>query len=311
MEPQRESAAALGDLLERVLDKGVVLQADLVIGVAGIPLIGISLRAAIAAIETMLEYGMLKDMDLRSRAAVPVPRLPVLRAGERVLLEMYGSYHQARGIWRDWCPGRIVLTDQRLVLARSAPDEIVFSTPVSAVAGIGRAVREDAGLRREVVCLGLEDGGLAVLYASDPAGLAERVRERLAELGRPVAAISDSGAWWSGPGVIAEGQLWHLSGTETEPAAWRCGWAVLTATELTWRGDPPGGGLVRLPLAGIAEIGLARRDLGALGSREVLVIGYGDGQERCEAVLVGDEIGSWPDAIRRAADLAGAGDAGP
>ena len=38
MEPQREVQATLGDLLERVLDKGVVLRLDLIIGVAGIPL---------------------------------------------------------------------------------------------------------------------------------------------------------------------------------------------------------------------------------------------------------------------------------
>jgi len=58
MEPQRESRATMTDLIERVMDKGVVVKLDLVIGMAGIPLIGISLHAAIAAVETMLEYGL-------------------------------------------------------------------------------------------------------------------------------------------------------------------------------------------------------------------------------------------------------------
>lgn len=311
MEPQRESQAALGDLLERVLDKGVVLQADLVIGVAGIPLIGISLRAAIAAIETMLEYGMLRDLDASSRAALPRVRLPVLGAGERVVLEMYGSYHQARGIWRVWCPGRLVLTDRRLVLARSAPDEIVFETPLSALAGIGRAAMDDTTDRqREVICLGLDGGGLAVLYAADAASLVDRLRGLLAELGRPVATISDAGTWWSGPDVAAAGQLWQLSGTGEEPGTWRCGWAVLTSAELAWRGDPPGGGLVRVPLAGIGAVGLQRRDLGALGSRDVLVIGYGDDRKRQEALFTGDQVAGWRDAIRKAALGAGEDDAG-
>ena len=45
------------DLVERVIDKGVVVKLELVIGVAGIPLIGISLQAAIAAVETMCGTG--------------------------------------------------------------------------------------------------------------------------------------------------------------------------------------------------------------------------------------------------------------
>ena len=39
MKPIRERGGALNDLLERLLNKGVVIDLDLVIGVAGIPLI--------------------------------------------------------------------------------------------------------------------------------------------------------------------------------------------------------------------------------------------------------------------------------
>ena len=51
--------ATLVDLLDRVLDRGVVLQADVVISLAGVPLIGLNLRTVLAGIETMLEYGLL------------------------------------------------------------------------------------------------------------------------------------------------------------------------------------------------------------------------------------------------------------
>ena len=54
MEAVRTRQATIDDLLERLLDKGVILNLDMVIGVAGIPLIGINLRAAIASIETMI-----------------------------------------------------------------------------------------------------------------------------------------------------------------------------------------------------------------------------------------------------------------
>jgi len=56
--------------LDRILVKGVVLYADVVISVADIPLIGINLRAAIAGITTMLDYGMLQDWDEEIRRKV-------------------------------------------------------------------------------------------------------------------------------------------------------------------------------------------------------------------------------------------------
>lgn len=63
MEPTRSSHATLVDLLDRVLDKGLVINADLVISLAGVPLIGVNLRAALAGIETMLNYGVMEEWD--------------------------------------------------------------------------------------------------------------------------------------------------------------------------------------------------------------------------------------------------------
>ena len=68
MQPTRDTHATLVDLLDRVLEKGLVLNADLIINVAGIPLIGINLRACIAGIETMLKYGIWQDWDAAQRA---------------------------------------------------------------------------------------------------------------------------------------------------------------------------------------------------------------------------------------------------
>lgn len=63
MTPEREIHVTLVDLLDRVLDKGLVIQADLIVSVAGIPLIGVNLRAALAGMETMLEYGIMQAWD--------------------------------------------------------------------------------------------------------------------------------------------------------------------------------------------------------------------------------------------------------
>lgn len=68
MQPVRDSRATLVDLLDRVLDKGLVLYADIIVSVAGVPLIGINLRAALAGMETMLQYGLMQDWDQRVRA---------------------------------------------------------------------------------------------------------------------------------------------------------------------------------------------------------------------------------------------------
>lgn len=61
MKPIREKEATLVDLLDRLLDKGLVLNADLVITMGDVPLIGINLKAAIAGMETMLQYGLMRE----------------------------------------------------------------------------------------------------------------------------------------------------------------------------------------------------------------------------------------------------------
>ncbi|MDD5537349.1 MAG: gas vesicle protein [Candidatus Omnitrophica bacterium] len=68
MNPTRDTHATLVDLLDRVLDKGLILDADLIIHVAGVPLLGVKLRAALAGIETMLKYGIWEDWDAAQRA---------------------------------------------------------------------------------------------------------------------------------------------------------------------------------------------------------------------------------------------------
>lgn len=77
MEPELPKAyhrATLVDLLDRVLDRGLFLRADLVISLAGIPLIGATLSVAVAGTETLLRYGILSDWDEAIRAVPPTQR---------------------------------------------------------------------------------------------------------------------------------------------------------------------------------------------------------------------------------------------
>ncbi|MFC6835438.1 gas vesicle protein GvpM [Halomarina ordinaria] len=67
MEPRRDTDDALVDLVDVLLRDGAVLQADVIISVADVPLLGVKLRAALAGIETMAEYGMFVEWDERIR----------------------------------------------------------------------------------------------------------------------------------------------------------------------------------------------------------------------------------------------------
>lgn len=66
MKPSRGDDAVV-DLLDVVLRDGVIVQADVVVTVADVPLVGISLRAAIAGMTAMTEYGMLSWADGEGR----------------------------------------------------------------------------------------------------------------------------------------------------------------------------------------------------------------------------------------------------
>jgi ssDNA-binding Zn-finger/Zn-ribbon topoisomerase 1 len=57
--PQKEnSLGGLADAIDRILDKGLVINADIVVSVAGVELLGIKIRAALASFETAAKYGL-------------------------------------------------------------------------------------------------------------------------------------------------------------------------------------------------------------------------------------------------------------
>ncbi len=49
------------ELIDRTLNKGVILNADLIITVADVPLLAANLKLALASVETMLKYGVMED----------------------------------------------------------------------------------------------------------------------------------------------------------------------------------------------------------------------------------------------------------
>jgi len=56
--PSRDEASTLADVIDRVLDKGLVINADIVVSVAGVELLGVKVRAALASFATAAKYGL-------------------------------------------------------------------------------------------------------------------------------------------------------------------------------------------------------------------------------------------------------------
>lgn len=58
LQATREDAYTLIDIIDRILDKGLVINADIRITLVGVELLGIKIRASLASFETAAKYGL-------------------------------------------------------------------------------------------------------------------------------------------------------------------------------------------------------------------------------------------------------------
>jgi ribosomal protein L37AE/L43A len=58
MQATKDEVTTLADVIDRVLDKGLVINADICVSLAGVELLGIKIRAALASFETAARYGL-------------------------------------------------------------------------------------------------------------------------------------------------------------------------------------------------------------------------------------------------------------
>lgn len=96
MKPEKNEDA-LVDVIDVLLRDGAVLRADVIVSVAGIPLVGLKLSAALAGMDTMTEYGFFREWD-REHRGVDDPgydREQRLQARERDEIAV-GSSHVRR-----------------------------------------------------------------------------------------------------------------------------------------------------------------------------------------------------------------------
>lgn len=69
--PTTGNASSLADVIDRILDKGLIINADIAISLVGVELLGIKIRAAIASFETAAKYGLEFPSGTVGRAARP------------------------------------------------------------------------------------------------------------------------------------------------------------------------------------------------------------------------------------------------
>jgi len=244
MEPTRNPDVTLSDLITVLLDKGTYLNIDLIISVADIPLIGVNLRATIAGMETMLEYGMMRDWDEKTRAWVrkSVARHFPLREGEEIVAKMAGGHHH-EDFYKTWRPGGLYLTNQRLVVFRRDPKEILWQTELARITALrlydARTIGSETRTR---LLVDTSDGFTTMLSASAP----ERMRDLIAHQ-RPLVQLPQdvehedtentltSHAWYQER--RAGGTLWR-GGTikaDHDRLVWKAPADARPAVNLQWR----------------------------------------------------------------------------
>ncbi len=313
MEPTRNSHATLVDLLDRVLDKGLVIHADLIISVAGVPLIGVNLRAALAGMETMLKYGVMKDWDERTRAWESEHRkkkeISVV-SGEEVILEMLGSYYYSEGIYTAWRMGRIYLTGKRLILYHPSFEEVLFETPLEKIKGVALEMEKYfTGKERGNLCLLLKSGDVVRLHALDTLKLKEALEQRLSSMGLTwqevpsLAAYDERSASFLGQGeeVICSGKMWHLTSPRGIMAeSWKPGHLYLSNERLCWWYDFEGKVGFEIPLDRMVGSTVGTRDLRpAPKNSKVLDVIYHNDLGKQVASFAGDELWQWGKALDR------------
>lgn len=259
MEPVRNPDVTLADLITVLLDKGTYLNVDLIISVADIPLIGVNLRATIAGMETMLEYGMMRDWDEKTRAWVrkSVARHFPLAEGEEIVAKMAGG-HYHEDFAKTWRPGGLYLTNQRLVVFRRDPKEVLWETDLAHIDALHLHDEHPIGSEtRTRLLVETADGTTTLLSAAAP----QRMRELIAQSrpmvklpGAPAASASESkssthawvletrasGETWRGGSLKVDEQriIWQAP-LDARPAV-NLAWEELTGVELVERKAPSG-----------------------------------------------------------------------
>lgn len=310
MEPVRGTRATLVDLLDRILDKGLIINADVIISVAGIPLIGVNLRAALAGMETMLKYGVMQAWDERIRDREREYRKSQeinLFKEEKVALKIFGSCYYSKGIYTAWKPGHIYLTDKRLLLWNREFDDIIFQIPLKKIKAILIDQEDHSSQKREVLHLVDQDNRLYRLQAEETHRLKEAIELNLEAVGlvleenpalpefekEPIRFLLE------GERITNQGVIWHLtSGAGILGMTWKPGHLYLTNKRLCWWQDFDQKIAFDIPIEEMIAAVEERRNLSpVIKDKEVLDVVYNADGTKTVASFSGKEIDEWKNVL--------------
>lgn len=162
--PEREQDS-LVELLDRLLNKGLVLNADVLITVAGVPLIGLSLKLLAAGIETMLEYGVFEQFDQSTRAWALEHRVtsPTLMAEEETKMNFFGSYSQNQG--KAWNYGYMYLTNRRIFGWHKAFNKILYEVELKDIQEVVLVTNVHEEKERKELCIKINNDSVLSLHS--------------------------------------------------------------------------------------------------------------------------------------------------
>lgn len=281
MEPTRNPRATLPELVDVLLNKGVYLDLDLIITVSDIPLIGVNLRATIAGMETMLEYGMMRNWDERTRAWVrqSISRDLPLREGEDVVAKMPGGHYwqDSRASFATWRPGAIYLTTHRLIAFRKDPHEVLWQSTLLQIAGV-RLEQETSvgGEKRERLLVETLDGSTTLLSAERPQRLIDLIRRARRDSGEltPAPRAEDGTAQDNAAEPVTEvlsGEMWYQE-QRSGSSMWRGGTGAYdTRKGFSWKGALDQRPAIRLLPEDIQTV-TAESGRTPLGNSSILVV---------------------------------------
>ena len=264
MEPSRLECD-INDVLDKLLNKGLVLNADLIISVAGIPLLGVNLRAAIAGMETMLEYGMMEAWDKSIREWYNkeiVGRVtPPLAKGEEVIIRTFGSIWSSQGIINTWKPGFLYLTNNRLFLWRKEPPEMLFEVSLNKIEGLVVKKENHFKKERDELYLQFDCGEVARIHVSNVTELKQAIKVIVGkELEDRIVIPSERTPLPKGEEIIKEEKLWYLFPAQgILGETWRPGRLYLTNKRLFWVYRADNQKMFEVPLDKVTDVNVKAR----------------------------------------------------
>lgn len=159
--PHLDRSGTLVDLIDRILVRGIILHADLVITVADIPLIGVSLKAVIAGMKTMLDYGMMEAWDAKIRRYAlehDDEEGLTLFPDETLVYKTFASHwYKDTSLPGTWRQGYLYLTNNRLILIRKKPMTTLFEVPLRKIRNRSYVADMHLGKRRKMLLLSFEN----------------------------------------------------------------------------------------------------------------------------------------------------------